>query len=232
MGNGIMISFRKFWESDRGLSIFLLLLVAIVFVVPPLFSPGWVARLVLDVVFALLLVAGIAAVPASRTVRVILTAVAVAAIGLRWVDQIVVSQGLDLAAAASTVASCGLLSLVVLAQVFRPGPVTSYRVQGAVAAYLMLGLTWAAAYNTIGILSPGAFAGPTMDLGGGVSSFVYFSFVTLTTVGYGDVTPVHPIARSLATLEALTGQLYPAILLARLVSLQLLQGNDVKSTDD
>ena len=49
--------------------------------------------------------------------------------------------------------------------------------------------------------------------------FVYFSFVTLTTVGYGDVTPVHPVARSLAVAEALIGQLYPAILLARLVSL-------------
>ena len=51
------------------------------------------------------------------------------------------------------------------------------------------------------------------------SSFVYFSFVTLTTVGYGDMTPVHPATRSLAIAEALIGQLYPAILLARLVSL-------------
>jgi hypothetical protein len=48
---------------------------------------------------------------------------------------------------------------------------------------------------------------------------IYFSFVTLTTVGYGDVTPVHPLARSLALMEGLTGQLYPAILLARLVTL-------------
>jgi hypothetical protein len=50
---------------------------------------------------------------------------------------------------------------------------------------------------------------------------IYFSFVTLTTVGYGDMAPIHPLTRSLATLEALVGQLYPAILIARLVSLEL-----------
>ena len=49
----------------------------------------------------------------------------------------------------------------------------------------------------------------------------YFSFVTLTTLGYGDTVPVHPVARSLAIAEALVGQLYPAILIGRLVSLQI-----------
>ena len=58
-----------------------------------------------------------------------------------------------------------------------------------------------------------------------VAHFVYFSFVTLTTVGYGDVIAVHPIARSLVTVEALIGQLFPAILLARLVSLELLHSD-------
>ena len=53
-------------------------------------------------------------------------------------------------------------------------------------------------------------------------SLLYYSFVTLTTVGYGDITPVHPMARSLAMAEALVGQLYPAILIARLVSLQIM----------
>lgn len=68
------------------------------------------------------------------------------------------------------------------------------------------------------LLHPGAFAGAVPDHGT-LQHWIYYSFVTLTTVGYGDVTPVHPAARSLAMLEALIGQLYPAILLARLVSL-------------
>jgi hypothetical protein len=53
-----------------------------------------------------------------------------------------------------------------------------------------------------------------------ISNLIYFSIVTLTTVGYGDITPVHPIARSISNLEAIIGQLYPATLLARLVTLQ------------
>ena len=110
------------------------------------------------------------------------------------------------------------MALVVLAQTFRAGPVNFHRIQGAVAAYLLLGLAWALAYELVSLLAAGAFSfagsgGPERP------DFVYFSFVTLTTVGYGDVTPVHPVARSLAVAEALTGQLYPAILLARLVSL-------------
>jgi hypothetical protein len=53
------------------------------------------------------------------------------------------------------------------------------------------------------------------------SKLVYFSFVTLTSVGYGDIVPVHPVARSLCNLESIIGQLYPATLLARLVTLEL-----------
>jgi Ion channel len=53
------------------------------------------------------------------------------------------------------------------------------------------------------------------------ANLIYFSFVTLTSTGYGDIVPIHPIARSLANLEAIIGQLYPATLLARLVTLEL-----------
>ena len=110
------------------------------------------------------------------------------------------------------------MAMVVLAQTFRAGPVNRHRIEGAVAAYLLLGLAWALAYELVGLLAAGAFSG-TGRSGPERPDLVYFSFVTLTTVGYGDVTPVHPVARSLAVAEALTGQLYPAILLARLVSL-------------
>ena len=122
------------------------------------------------------------------------------------------------ATAAAGLVSVAAMALVVLGQTFRAGPVNVHRIQGAVAAYLLLGLAWALAYELVALLATGAFSGT--GLGEGERpQFVYFSFVTLTTVGYGDVTPVHPVARSLAVAEALTGQLYPAILLARLVSL-------------
>lgn len=73
------------------------------------------------------------------------------------------------------------------------------------------------------LLRPGAFSGP-VRVEDGARGWLYFSFVTLTTVGYGDVLPVHPVARSLAMLEAVTGPLYLTILLARLVSLGVTPG--------
>ena len=111
-----------------------------------------------------------------------------------------------------------LFLVVVLGQTLRAGPITLHRILGAIAAYLLLGVLWAYAYALVAHLQSGAFSGP-VRLEDGPRAFFYFSFLTLTTVGYGDVLPVHPAARSLAMLEAVTGPLYLAILVARLVSL-------------
>jgi hypothetical protein len=110
------------------------------------------------------------------------------------------------------------LLVVVLGQTLRSGPVTFHRIQGAVAAYLLLGVLWAQLYSLTALLRPGAFSG-AVNVADGPRAWLYFSFLTLTTVGYGDVLPVHPAARSLAMLEAVVGPLYLAILIARLVSL-------------
>jgi hypothetical protein len=118
-----------------------------------------------------------------------------------------------------------MFCLVLLRQVFRQGLVTRQRIEGAVAAYLLLGLVWASAYRLVSLQIPDAFTGAVPHQDELSAGWVYYSFVTLTTMGYGDITPVAPMARSLAVLEALTGQLYPAILLGRLVSLQLVSSS-------
>ena len=89
-------------------------------------------------------------------------------------------------------------------------------------AYLMLGLMWTLAYWLVDQLTPGgAFSFNTALGGQSMNGFngIYFSFITLSTVGYGDITPVSRVARWLAALEAMTGLLYVAVLIARLVSL-------------
>ena len=111
-----------------------------------------------------------------------------------------------------------ILAVVVLAMVLRPGSVTRRRLEGAVAAYLLLGLAWAGAYEWVALRDPAAFAGAVGTAG---DPWIYYSLVTLTTMGYGDITPVSPVARSLAIAEAFTGQLYLAILISRLVALEL-----------
>jgi hypothetical protein len=113
---------------------------------------------------------------------------------------------------------------VVLALVVRRGPITPRRIQGAIAVYLLLGFIWAQLYELVALWRPGAFTGAVEGMGS--LPWTYYSFVTLTTMGYGDIMPVHPLARAVAVLEALTGQLYLAIMLARLVSLELQSRRD------
>ena len=93
---------------------------------------------------------------------------------------------------------------------------------GSAAGYLLMGLTWATAYSWIERSNPGSFViNPANDLGAtGMQWFdsIHFSFVTLTTLGYGEITPVSSLARSLSFLEAAAGVLYVAFFVARLVS--------------
>lgn len=100
------------------------------------------------------------------------------------------------------------------------------RLFGAICVYILLGLTWGALYSVVYHYSPTSFyIDPVRNVGGIVdwSDLTYFSFVTLATIGYGDITPVSSLARSLAVLEAVTGVLYIAIMIARLVGLHTSQ---------
>lgn len=98
--------------------------------------------------------------------------------------------------------------------------VTSEVLSAGISVYLLMGFFWAAAYALVARIHPGAFANVSVDAGR-LQGFeaIYFSFITLTTVGFGDISPVAPVARMLAMMEAMTGTLYLAVLVSRLVSL-------------
>ena len=121
------------------------------------------------------------------------------------------------------------LGAVVAQAVFRSGRVTYHRIVGAILLYLLIALAFGTLFIFVGLAFPDAFKGITFEDNSGLASSVfYFSLVTLTSTGYGDLVPVHPIARSLCNIESIVGQLYPATLLARLVTLQLSQGSRQK----
>ena len=122
------------------------------------------------------------------------------------------------------------LTWVVAGAVFGPGRVTVHRIVGAIAIELTIAMTFAIVYRAIDLMTvTGAFhhlIAQTPLASQGLGQYVYFSFATLTSTGYGDVVPVHPFARSAANFEALVGQLFPATLLARLVSLEIESRRD------
>jgi len=104
-------------------------------------------------------------------------------------------------------------------QILTSNEISANRVVGAISLYLMLGILWAVTYATLELLSPGSFAGFSEPRSQGWSSeWIYFSFVTMTTLGYGDLSPLSSIARTLAYMQAVFGQFYIAILVAGLVS--------------
>lgn len=106
--------------------------------------------------------------------------------------------------------------------VFGPGRVTYHRVMGAVVLYLVMGLAFAALFTFIGVASETAFSGFVVKDSASLGDvMIYFSFGVLTGIGSGGITALHPIARSLTLVEAMIGQLYPATLLARIVTLEI-----------
>lgn len=201
----------------------LVLLLLLVFVIPFSVSPNSIyTRFMRDMLLSLILLTGVAAVSDHRLQFLMVALVASAAILVRWTGWLFPSGNMPGLLGETALISLGLLGIVIGIKVFGPGRVTSDRVLGAVALYILIGVVWAEADQLVSIHVPGAYAGiPDANAPPDHSIWLYFSFVTLTTVGYGDITPVAPPARALAILEALIGQLYPAIVLARLVSLRV-----------
>jgi len=114
------------------------------------------------------------------------------------------------------------LGTVVARAVFGRGRVTYHRIIGAVLLYLQIAVCFATLFAFVGLSISDAFRGLAFEDNAALASeLFYLSFATLTTTGYGDLVPLHPLARSLCNFEAVVGQLYPATLLARLVTLEL-----------
>jgi len=100
----------------------------------------------------------------------------------------------------------------------RPGAVTGGRLSIAVSLYILIGVFWFALYNLLETVYPGSFGQPGPEKRVAARSFLYFSMETLTTLGYGDILPLSPKARSLSVLEAAAGILFIAVAVSRLVA--------------
>jgi hypothetical protein len=112
------------------------------------------------------------------------------------------------------------LGIVVAQAVFGRGRVTYHRIIGAILLYLLIAVAFATLFAFVGLSISDAFKGIAFEDDAALaSSLFYLSFVTLTSTGYGDIVPAHPLARSLCNIESIIGQLYPATILARLVQI-------------
>jgi hypothetical protein len=209
--------------TDPLLTALTVMLAIFMFVIAPMQAAGVVVAHQFGIAFALVLVAAIFIVSDSlvalASTLVAVSLVVTATVHRAWHPSIV-----DIYLDASAWMIAGVtLCIVVARAVFGAGRVTFHRIIGAILLYLNVALVFVALYCFAALLLPNAFTGikPLQDNLSVAGNLVYFSFVTLTSVGYGDIVPLHPYARSLANIEAVIGQLYPATLLARLVTLEL-----------
>jgi len=216
---------RHFWSDETGLTGLLIFFLGY-FIVLNSLGDIWFGRLVAHIFFSLVVVAGVLTTFKKRWLNFFVIALAIVSLALNWAQEFRPVQGMAVLTNGLSLIYLGVLLAVVIAQVFRDGPVSAHRIRGAIVIYLLLGVMWAFAYQVVALTIPQAFRLPEGLTAGGPEilrrELTYFSVVTLTTTGFGDITAIHPVARTLVMLEALVGQLYPAIVLAWLVSLAIL----------
>jgi len=204
------------WLSEEALTWLLIILIVDMFVLPVL-GPD-VGEVAVNAVFTILLFTGLAAVANRGVAFIVVGVLAVAAAVLKWIAHVPGLPGTPVGAACAAIVVFGFFTLLVLLRTLSPGPITRQRIEGAIATYLLIAMVFALAFELVELMHPGSLQFNEAEPEVVKRAVGYFSMVTLTTVGYGDVTPVTPLARRLAMFEGFIGQLFPAIIIGWMVS--------------
>lgn len=198
----------------------LLSLVALILIYPYL-KENIFSKIILGLIYTMVLIGGAYAVGRDKRKLRIGLGLAIIAIGLQWAH--FTTQDVWLQRMRAVIYIIFLLFAIgeVLAYLLKKGPITADKLHGALAGYMMLALLWAFFYALIESFTPGSFLLGGTQLGdtGEFMHLLYFSFTTLTTTGFGDITPVSAQARSLVIIEEFTGVFFVGVLIARLAGL-------------
>jgi hypothetical protein len=213
----------RFCRGDGSLTLAVVILIFFVFVLYPMAELGIVRRFWLDLVFAAFLAMGAVFVFEPRPVVRLFLFFLAASVAVSLLEHLVEYAWLAALRALLTMMASCLLGALLMARVLRDGRINLNRIMGAVGSYLLIGIVFTQAYRLLATYVDGAFAigGVPAGLDAISGKLSYYSFITLTSTGYGDITPLHPYARSLATLEALAGNLFLTVLVARLVAMEI-----------
>lgn len=201
---------------------FTLLLMAflVLFLVQPIFSGNQILLTFMgDIVFSIVIGTTTYALSTRRQYMIFALLLGLPAIILRWLYWVYLEQYLWVASYLLGISVLLFCNFELLSFIMQVKKVSQHTINAAICIYLSLGVAWGMAYILVETLSPGSFT---------LANMLYYSIVTLTTLGYGDITPVTPWAKNLSALEAVIGQVYLTVLVARLVSLNTAQVNQDK----
>ncbi len=214
-------------EQPRHVYLYLLLSQVAYTVIYPFIGDAVRVAILIEVFLVAALVGGVLASITDRRGLLVTTALAVLFLLTRWAGILMNIDALIPLSAMFALVFFGYVAVVMIRHIFLASQqVNADLVYGAISVYLLIGVTFGFAYVCLDAVVPGSFAGIEADLGRPhelVRDFNYFSFVTLTTLGYGDITPQSYQAGVLAYLEAIIGQVYLTVLVARLVGMHIAQ---------
>jgi voltage-gated potassium channel len=214
---------------------FLVLLISLILllVIQPLVHGFSLRSPLFSVFYSLVMVAAVLSLFEGRWLRWAVLVSGVLVVSGRWLAFLLVASSEDAIALADHVGEIIFLAFVaamILRAIFLQRAISVDSIFGAICVYLLIGLAWGSLYSMTEVLHPGSFEASsrladTVKLADTRQPVLtYYSFVTMTTVGYGDITPVSPSARTLSWLEAMTGQFYIAVLVAFLIGIRVSQG--------
>ena len=214
--------FTKILEQTyQGKFLPLLITILLYLGVVPLLTPFLGFKFLLDILFSMILISAVLAAGNKRHHTIIALSIAIPTLFMLWMDKFVITDRLLVGSYFLGAIFFGYIIVRMLIFIFTETRVTRNVIYAAIIVYLLMGLFWADFYLILNHFQPGSFDITGIQTDNSNLVLIYFSYVTLTTLGYGDISPLTDIGYSLAILEAIIGQLYLTVMIARLVGLHI-----------
>jgi hypothetical protein len=193
-------------------------------ILAPIFRGFVGIRILMNAFITAILISGV-----KKHIPIIAALLALPMVTSIWSNYFVKIPSLVLVGDCFGIAFIAFLVAVILSFIFGEQEVTSNVIYGAIVVYLLIAIMWAFVFSVLESINPGSFAISEGQIEVGRPLFIYYSFITITTLGYGDITPITATANSFSFLEAVTGQIYLVVLVARLVGMHIAQSMDRKA---
>jgi voltage-gated potassium channel len=213
----------------KGKFLFLLISILCLLIVVPIFRDFEGMRILMDIFITTILLSAAYAVSKKKHIVLTATLLGLPMFTSIWTDNFVKVPSLIFVGEIFGILFMAFMVIVILSFIFREQEVTRNTIYAAIVVYLLIALMWAFIYSLLEIIQPGSFAIGEGQIEIDRLLFIYYSLVTITTLGYGDITPVTPPANAFSSLEAVIGQIYLVVTVARLVGTNIAQSMNRKS---
>jgi hypothetical protein len=219
-------SFIELFKRDRYL--FLLISLVLLLLVTPLFEGFFELTTLLDISITIIFFASLYAIGQSRKGLRIAIGLLVPVLLAMWLTYFVHVTYLSLVGDCCLILFFAFTIIIILSRLFKEEEVTLDVIYSAFVSFMLIALMWAFIFDILEGLSPGSFLVTQGQFEDSRIHFVYYSFVTITTVGFGDILPVSMTARAFSIVEMVVGQIFLIVLIARLVGINITQSMEKK----